>query len=95
MSDRIIVTRHAAAVEFIRQQRPEFADAPVFSEVSAEDVRGKVVAGNLPLHLAAEAETVFAIAFTGPPPRGREYTLADMRAAGAHLVALKVTKVAK
>ena len=41
------------------------------------DVRGRVVAGNLPLHLAALAAEVIGIQFSGPPPRGREYTLPD------------------
>ena len=81
----IIVSRHPAAVEFIRRAGELPASVPVLSSVTAEDVRGKVVYGNLPLHLAAEARAVVAVEFTGPPPRGQEYTLADMEAAGARL----------
>ena len=83
--DIIIVSRHPAAVEWLRQQVPELVDAPVLAEATAEDVRGKIVYGNLPLHLAAAAYAVVAIEFSGQPPRGREYSVAGMEVAGAHL----------
>ena len=84
MADHVIISRHPAAIEFVRS-RPEFADAPVVAQATPEDVAGKVVAGNLPLNLAALAAEVWAVEFTGNPPRGQEYTLADMQAAGATL----------
>lgn len=81
---RVIVSRHPGAVAFIRQAMPEFADAPVLAEVtSAEQIRGCLVAGNLPLHLAAETARVYAVEFAGAPPRGAEFAAADMVAAGA------------
>lgn len=84
--DRIIVSRHPAAIEFIRRERPEFADAPVLASARPEDVRGKVVAGNLPLDLAALAAEVYAIVFPpGKAPWGQEYTLEQMVEAGARL----------
>jgi len=82
---RIVVSRHPAAIEFIRRELPEFADAPVLASVTAADVHGAEVAGNLPLDLAAEADVVYAITFAGAPPRGQEYSLADMDAAGASI----------
>jgi hypothetical protein len=82
---RIIVSRHAGAVEFVRRELPEFADAPVLASVTAADVHGAEVAGNLPLDLAAQADVVYAITFAGQPPRGQEYTLDDMDAAGASI----------
>ncbi len=91
--NRVIVSRHPAAVEFIRRELPEFADAPVVATATAEDVAGKDVAGNLPLDLAAHARTVFAISFTGTPPRGQEYSLADMDAAGATIRAFRVQAI--
>lgn len=91
--DRVIVSRHPAAIEFIRGESPEFADAPVIASATADDVRGKTVAGNLPLHLAALAAEVVAVEFSGPPPRGAEYTLIEMRAAGARLVSYVVRQV--
>jgi hypothetical protein len=82
---RLIVSRHPAAVEFIRVHAPEFHDAPVLAAATAEDVDGAIVAGNLPLHLAALAAEVVAVEFAGQAPRGAEYGLAEMEAAGAHL----------
>lgn len=81
---RIIVSRHPAAIEFVRTELPEFADAPVVASASAADVRGADVAGNLPLDLAAEARTTRAIVYPeGKAPRGAEYTVEQMYEAGA------------
>ena len=83
----VIISRHPAAVEFIRASHPEFADAPVITgNATALDTMGKFVAGNIPLHLAAVAEAVFSIEFEGAPPRGQEYGIEEMKAAGARLV---------
>lgn len=59
---------------------------PVEKEVTADDVRGKIVIGVLPMGLAALCRQYHAIEFGGPPPRGAEYTAADMKVAGARLV---------
>lgn len=58
---------------------------PVLESAGPDDVRGKAVYGNLPLHLAALAAEVVAVEFAGPPPRGQEYGVEEMRAAGARL----------
>ena len=91
MTDVLIVSRHPAAVEFVRAASPDFAGAPVMTgNVTADDVRGKHVAGNIPLHLAQYAASVTAVEFDGDPPRGAEYTAEDMSAAGAHLCTYRV-----
>ena len=91
----LIVSRHPAAIEFIRAEAPDFADAPILAVATAEEVRGLVVAGNLPLHLAALAAAVVAVEFRGDAPRGTEYGLAEMRAAGASLTRYRVSVVAE
>jgi len=91
--ERVIVTRHPAAVAFIRRERPDFCEAPVMESATPADVRRRWVAGNVPLHLAALADMVIAVEFTGPPPRGGEYSLADMDAAGARLREYRVASV--
>ena len=91
---RLIVSRHPAAVEFLRAECPEFADVPVLASATPDDVRGKIVGGNLPLALAASAAEVVAIEFGGAPPRGTEYGLVEMRAAGARLARYSVTALA-
>jgi hypothetical protein len=64
----------------------------VLSSAAANDVRDRYIYGNVPLHLAAVAASVYAIEFSSPP-RGTEYTLADMHKAGAKLVQYRVTTV--
>jgi len=90
MSEIIIVSRHPAAIAFIRREMPEAGDAPVLAVATADDVRGRRVVGNLPMHLAALAAEVVAVEFDGDPPRGQEYDLAAMDAAGARLVSYRV-----
>lgn len=114
MADRVIVSRHPAAIAFIaRHLHPDWhapgregdvlvwrpvglepADPDfdkvydsihVYAEATVEDVRGKVVYGNLPNHLACEAREVWSIEFRGTPPRGQEYSLEAMDGAGARL----------
>ena len=151
MTNHLIVSRHPAAVAFIRCELRAFADAPVIGRIpcsrpgctedavtafpsvsytdrpawgwhyrcpahdpapafdglpvarvvviprdaTADDVRGAVVAGNLPLHLAALAREFIAVEFAGEPPRGAEYDLDDMDRAGARLVRYVVRAVAE
>jgi hypothetical protein len=84
--DPLIVSRHPAAVEFIKAKWPMIADAPVVTgNVTRDDVRGRVVIGNVPMAIAAEAVAAVAVEFDGAPPRGQEYSAADMVAAGARL----------
>lgn len=90
MNEIIIVSRHAGAVQWLLEEFPCLQDVPVIPSATAEDVRGKVVVGNIPLHLAKEAARVVAIEFSGEPPRGQEYGPEEMRSAGAHLTAYRV-----
>lgn len=88
----LIVSRHPATVAYLRDVLgPEWADAPVVASATPEDVRGAVVAGNLPLHLAALAAEVIAVEFSGEPPRGQEYGRAEMEAAGVRLTRYRVS----
>jgi putative CRISPR-associated protein (TIGR02620 family) len=90
----LIVSRHAGAIEWIRANVPGVtSDTPVQEAVTPGDVRGRVVCGNLPLHLAAAAKQVLAVEFSGPPPRGQEYGAAEMTAAGARVAAYSVVLV--
>ena len=88
----IIVSRHPAAIEFIRRDS-RFADADVIVSATTEDVIGKIVVGNLPMNLAAHAAEVHVVEFDGAGPRGVEYTAAEMEAAGARIRAYKVVRV--
>lgn len=63
---------------------------PILGQATAEDIRGQVVYGNLPMQLAALCASVYAVEFSGPPPRGAEYNVEDMKRAGCRLVRYKV-----
>lgn len=89
----LIVSRHPATIEFLRAERPHLADVPVIESATADDVRGKIVYGNLPLHLASKAHTVCAVEFYNHAPRGLEYTLEDMITAGAHITQYRVSAI--
>jgi len=90
---RLIVSRHPAAIAFLRAECPEFRDAAVVEVATADAVGGRVVGGNLPLHLAALCREVVAVEFDGPPPRGAEYGDEEMRAAGARIARYTVHRV--
>ena len=92
----VIVSRHPAAIQFIAEQLGGTVNAlgvavaggkyiPVVAFATEDSVRGKLVYGNVPLSLACSAAAVCVIEFQWTPPRGQEYSLADMKAAGACL----------
>lgn len=119
--DRIIVSRHPAAIEFIaRELDGEIVERTlsgktgkyikiratpesdpqhkcdhhlwsILASATPDDVRGKIVYGNLPLHLAALAAELHVIEFADTAPLGAEYTLAEMDAAGARLTRYRVS----
>ena len=81
----LIVSRHAGAIQWLRETFPQLVHAEVLEQVTPAQVEGRVVVGNLPLYLAARCGEYYALEFTGSPPRGTEYGPDEMRAAGAHL----------
>ncbi len=91
--DMLIVTRHAGAVEWLRRRGIE---GDVVAQVTAEQVRGRIVVGILPLHLAAEAQEVIALDMPGlkPEQRGKDLTPEEMDAAGATLTRYVVNRIA-
>ena len=80
--ETVIVSRHAGAVEWLRRQG---IAGTVIEQATADDVAGKVVIGNLPMHLAAEAHQVGSIDLPGlaREQRGRDLTPEEMDVAGA------------
>lgn len=90
----IIVSRHSAAVKFALGD-PRFTSARVLDQASEEDVRGQIVAGNLPLHLACLCQEYHAIELPtiALSRRGAELSLEEMRAAGARLVQYRIERI--
>lgn len=76
----IVVTRHKALLELLRERGLIDDTAFVVEHATADDVRGRHVIGILPLHLAAIASTVTTIPMDVPRElRGQELTLDQTR----------------
>lgn len=90
----LVVTRHSALVELLRERGIVDDDAEVRAHVGEDDVRGRHVIGVLPLHLAALAwrVTEIPLALT-PEDRGRELDIERLREIAGPAVTYKVTKV--
>ncbi len=93
----IIITRHSGAVEWLRNHGVE---GPVIERATADDVRGNVVVGVLPLELAAEAKEVWTIRFqTSEEARkrhaetGGNIPAEEMEALGAELIGFRVERI--
>ncbi|MEJ5169384.1 MAG: CRISPR-associated protein Csx16 [Fimbriimonadales bacterium] len=65
----LIVTRHQGLVDIARRMGLATDGCPVLAHATADDVRGKVVLGVLPLHLAALAKAVVSIDLDLPADR--------------------------
>lgn len=82
----ILVSRHSATIEWLRENFEDLKDALVATgNVNVSDVRDCLVVGNLPLNLAVYPAQYVAVEFSGTPPRGEEYDREAMAAAGVHI----------
>lgn len=76
----LVVTRHPGLLEVLQERDIAPAGIKVLAHATADDVRGRHVAGVLPLALAAEAESVTEITLNLPvEARGRELNAAEVR----------------
>lgn len=79
-SEVIVITRHAALVEYCVEIGLISPDTPVISHATISDVAGKRVIGVLPLSLARHALTVTEIPLDlTPEDRGKELSLTRVR----------------
>lgn len=85
----IILSRHAGVVAWLAA-RAIVGD--VVAHATPDQVRGRVVYGVLPLHLAVLAAAVWSVDLPGltPEQRGQDLTPAEMDSAGAILRGYKV-----
>lgn len=90
----VVVTRHAALVEYLTELGVVPAGTEVVTHATVEQVRGRHVFGVLPLHLAAEAASVTEVTLHVPAElRGVELTLEQVRQFAGPLVEYKVSRV--
>lgn len=87
----LIVTRHPALLEVLVAEGIATPETPVIAHATPEAVRGKNVAGVLPLHLAAEAASITEVTLHLPAElRGQELTAAQVR---AHMQGIRTYRV--
>jgi putative CRISPR-associated protein (TIGR02620 family) len=92
----IVVTRHAALVELLRERGIVGKDVKVLAHATPEDIRGQHVIGVLPLSLAALADRVTEIALTlKPEDRGKELDLSRLRQVAGSARTYQVREVAE
>lgn len=94
-SSVVIVTRHAGAVEWLRQKG--YTGEVIDHIDSPSQVTGKIVIGNVPLHLAAVALQVWAINMLNlrPDQRGKDLSPTEMDNAGAEIHKYRVIDLGK
>lgn len=88
----LVITRHEAFVAWLRAQGIIDDDAEVIPHCDDPAVlRGRVVIGPCPLHLAAEAQSIVHIPLRlAPADRGRELSLDELSAAAGQPVEYQV-----
>lgn len=91
------ISRHPGAIEWAKKNG--FEDAQMVSHFDPSDVQpGDKIIGTLPVHLAAQVcengGEFFHLNLNLPPEaRGKELTVEDMEAFGAHLQRYQVRKI--
>lgn len=78
---KIIVTRHAGLIEYIKTYLPTLAEgAEVVPHAKAEEITGAHVIGPLPLHLACLCAQVTEIplVYTDQTARGKELSMEEV-----------------
>lgn len=87
MNKPIIVTRHAATINFFKAYLKEkgYDDIEVITHATEEDVRGKDVYGVLPMSLACHANSITELDLSGIPQelRGAELSKEQIEQYGA------------
>ncbi len=88
----IVVTRHPALVDYLRERGILQGECAVKAQVSPDDIRGCHVIGVLPLHLAALADRVTTVDLDIPIDlRGSELSLEQLRAFARAVTTYRVT----
>ena len=90
----IIITRHNSLVTVLKELSIAQDDVKVVHHATPDIVRGKVVAGVLPLSLASEAKYVITIDLNlSPNDRGRELSASELKERLTGVSVYKVEKV--
>ena len=90
----LVVTRHAALIEYLREIGIANADTQILSHATEADIAGKWVAGVLPHSLSSATGLYIEVPLNLPPElRGVELTLDQVRQFAGKPTAFIVSKV--
>ena len=90
----LVVTRHAALATYLVEIGAVGPDAEFIPHAGAEQIAGRVVAGPLPLHLAALALEIVHVPLTTPAElRGVELTIEQVRTLAGPVERYRVARV--
>lgn len=96
MKAELVVTRHPALVMFLIRKGIVFDNVDVLEHATAKQVRGKRVAGILPLHLAAECANFTEVVLNIPfELRGKELSEEEIECYAKNIFTYKITKETK
>ena len=80
MNNIVVVTKHIAMVQYLKEIGFINDDTPIFNHVEVEDITGKDVVGVLPMRLAVHANSVTEISVDLPKNlRGKELSLDEFK----------------
>jgi len=87
MIEKIFVSRHPAALGWLKKHHPKLAKGCVhLTHATPDEVLSATVIGTLPIQLAALAAEYYHLMLNIPPElRGKELTVEDMERCGARL----------
>lgn len=89
----LLVTRHDGLENFLVDEGVVDEEIERMEHVDADDVQGKDVVGNLPLHLAAEAGSYTEVSIEYPPEyRGEELDADEVAEYAEDISAYEVEK---
>ena len=92
--ETVVVSRHEGAVEWLKN-RGIIGDRIISHVENPVEIEGCIVYGNIPLHLAAVAESVFSVEIPNLPKefRGADLTPEQMDEFGARLRQYSVVEI--
>lgn len=95
MENKIVVTRHEALVEYLKELNViKDGEFQLIQHATPKDIEGKDVIGVLPISLAAYCNSVTEVPLNIPLElRGKELSLEDVRKYAGEISVYKVSKI--
>nr|BDI55091.1 MAG: CRISPR-Cas system-associated protein Csx16 [uncultured archaeon] len=94
MSEIIIVSRHAGAINWLKKHYPKFSNLKHLTHISEEEIKDRIIIGTLPVNLAVLAKEYWHLSMNVPlEMRGKELTVEDMENFNCKIENYKILKI--